>query len=125
MYGTSKMHEFSSSDSFPKLLQIVLSISTFNYNLAHFLSDCLSPLVPNDYSCKGYFFISSQIKNANLSERFFLFDDVTRLFTNVLLQQTIDITINLIFNHNSNLSISKKELKKNFPFCSMIDSFHF
>ena len=125
MYGTSKMHEFSSSDSFPKLLQIVLSISTFNYNLAHFLSDRLSPLVPNDYSCKGYFFISSQIKNANLSERFFLFDDVTRLFTNVLLQQTIDITINLIFNHNSNLSISKKELKKNFPFCSMIDSFHF
>ena len=74
---------------------------------------------------KDTFSFLSQIKNANLSERFFLFDDVTRLFTNVLLQQTIDITINLIFNHNSNLSISKKELKKNFPFCSMIDSFHF
>ena len=33
------------------------------------------------------------------------------LFTNIPLQETIDIAINLIFNHNLNLSITKKELK--------------
>ena len=36
-------------------LAIVSSIGTFNYNLARFLCDILSPLVPNDYSCKDTF----------------------------------------------------------------------
>ena len=56
IYGTPKMHKFSSSDSFPKLRLIVSSIGTFNYNLACFLCVLLSPLVPNDYSCKDTFF---------------------------------------------------------------------
>ena len=43
IYGTPKMHKFSSSDSFPKLRPIVSSIGTFNYNLTHFLCDFLSP----------------------------------------------------------------------------------
>ena len=37
IYGTPKMHKFSSSDSFPKRCPIVPSIGTFNYNLARFL----------------------------------------------------------------------------------------
>ena len=68
VYGTDKMHKLSSSDSFPKLRLIVSSISTFNYNLACFLCDLLSPLVPNDYSCKDTFSFLSEIKNANLSQ---------------------------------------------------------
>ena len=70
IYGTPKMHKFSSSDSFPKLCPIVSSIGTFNYNLVRFLCDICSPLVPNDYSCKDTFSFVSQIKNANLSEKF-------------------------------------------------------
>ena len=34
LYGTPKMHKFSSSESFPKLRPIVSSIGTFNYNVA-------------------------------------------------------------------------------------------
>ena len=112
IYGTPKMHKFSSSDSFPKLCPIVSSIGTFNYNLARFLCDLLSPLVPNDYSCKDTFSFVSQIKNANLSKKFLVFYDVTSLFTNIPLQETIDIAKNLIFNHNPNLNITRKELKK-------------
>ena len=48
IYGTPKMHKFSPSHSFPKLRPIVSSIGTFNYNLARFLCDLLSHLVPND-----------------------------------------------------------------------------
>ena len=114
IYGTPKMHKFSSSDSFPKLRPIVSSIGTFNYNLAHFLCDLLSALVPNDYSCKDTFSFVSQIKNANLSKKILVSYDVTSLFTNIQLQETIDIAIKLIFNHNPNLSISRKELKKTF-----------
>ena len=70
MYGTPKMRKFSTSDSFPNLCLIVSSIGTFNYTLAHFLCDLLSPLVSNDYSCKDTFSFVSQIKNANLSKKF-------------------------------------------------------
>ena len=124
IYGTPKMHKFSSSDSFPKHHPTVSSIGTFDYNLARFLCGLLSPLVFNDYSCKDTFFIS-QIKNGNLSKKFLLSFDVTRPFTNILLQETIDIAINFMFNHNPNLNITRKELKKNLIFATSQTHFGF
>ena len=103
---TPKIHKFFSSDLFPKLCPIVSSIGTFNYNLACFLFDLLSPLVPNDYSCKDTFSLVSQIKNANLSRKYLVSHDVTSLFTNIPLQETIDIAINLIFNDSHILNIT-------------------
>ena len=95
------MRKFSSSDSFSKLFSIVVSsIGTFTYNLACFLCDLLSLLVPNDYSCKDTFSIIDQIKNANLSKTFLVFYDVTSPFTNILLHKNTDIGINLVFNQN-------------------------
>ena len=119
------MHKFSSSDSLLKLRPIVSSVGTFNYNLARLLCDLCSPLVPNDYSCKDTFTFVSQIKNANLSKKFLFSNDVTSLFTNIALQETIDIAINLIFNHNPNLNITKKELKKLFLFVTSQTHFIF
>ena len=108
IYATPKMRKFSSTHSFPKLRPIVSSIGTFNYNLARFLCDLFSPLVLNDYSCKDTFSFVSQIKNTNLSKKLFVFYDVTSLFTNIPLPETIDIAINLIFYHNPNLNITRK-----------------
>ena len=125
IYGIPKMHRFTSGDTFPKLGPIVSSIGTFNYDLARFLCDLLSPLVPDDYSCKDTFSFVSQIKNTNLSGKFLASYDVTSLFTNVLLQETIGVAINLIFNHNPNLNITKKELKKLFLFWHITDSISF
>ena len=119
------MHKFSSSDSFPKLRLIVPSIGTFNYNLVRFVCDLCSPLVLNDYSCKYAFTFVSQIKNTNLSKRFLVSYNVTSLFTSIPLQETTDIAINLIFNHNPNLSITKKELKKLFLFATSQTHFIF
>ena len=125
IYGTPKMYKLSSSDSFPKLRPIISPIGTFNYNLAHFLCDLLSPLVPNDYSCKDTFSFVSQIKNANLSKKFLVSYDVTSLFTNIPLHETIDIAINLLFNHNPNLNITRKKLKKFFLFATSKTHFIF
>ena len=125
IYGIPKMHKFSSSDSFPKLRPIFLSIGTLNYNLARFLCDLLSTLVPNDYSCKDTFSFLSQIKKKNLSIKIFVSYDVTSLFTNIPLQESIDIAINLIFNHNPNLNITRKELKKLFLFTTSQTHFVF
>ena len=108
VYGTPKMHKFFSTDSFPKLSPIVSSIGTFNYNLTRFLCDLLSPLVPNDYSCKNTSSFVSQTKNVNLSRKFLVFYDVTSLFTNILLQETTDVAINFIFNHNPNITSLKR-----------------
>ena len=119
------MHKFCSSDSFPKLRPIVSSIRTFNYNLARFLCDLLAPLVPNDYSYKDTFSFVSQIKNANLCKKFLVSYDVASLFTNISLQETIDIAINLISNHNPNLNITRKELKKRFLFSTSQTHFIF
>ena len=119
------MHKFSSTDSFPKLHPIAPSIGTFHYNLACFLCDLLLLLFPNDYSCKNTFSFVSQIKNANLSKKFLVSYDVTSLFTNIPLQETIDIAINLIFNHNPNLNITRKELKKLFLFATSQTHFIF
>ena len=52
------------------------------------------------------------MKNGNLSKKCLVSYDVTRLFTNISFQENIDILINLIFNHNPNLNITRKELKK-------------
>ena len=112
------MHKFPSSDSFSTLRPIVSSIATFNYNLPRFLCDLLSPLVRNYYSCKDTFSFVSQIRNANLSKSFLVSYDVASLFTNILLQETIDIAINLIFNHNPNLKITTKERKILFFFAT-------
>ena len=64
-----------------------------------------------DYSCKDISSFVYQIKNANLSSKFLVSYDVTSVFTNIPLQETIDIAINLIFNRNPNLNITKEELK--------------
>ena len=125
IYGTPKMHKFFSSDSFPKRRLIVSSIGTFNYNPAFFLCDFLSPLGPDDYSCKDTFSFVSQIKNANLSKKFLVSYSVTSLFTIIALQETIDIAINLIFNPNPNLNITRKELKKLFLFATSQTHFIF
>ena len=73
------MRKFSSSDSFPKLRPIVSSKGAFNYDLARFLCNLLSPLVPNDYSCNDTFSFLSKIKNAYFSKKFLVSYDVTTL----------------------------------------------
>ena len=107
--------------SFPQVIHflnffpIVSSIGTFNYDLTRFLCDPLSPVVHDDYSCKDFFYFVSQIKNANLSAKFLVLYEVTSLFTNIALQETIDGIINLILNDNLNLNLTKNWLK-NFSF---------
>ena len=103
------MHKFSTGDLFPKLCLVVSYIDTINYSLVRFLCDLLSPLVPNDYSCRGTCSFVSQIKNGNISKKFLVSYDVSSLFTNILHQETIDIATNFIFKLNRTLNITRKD----------------
>ena len=62
IYGTPKMHKFSPCDTFPEFHLIVLSIGSFNYDLARFLCDLLSPVVPDDYSCKDTYYLFLKLR---------------------------------------------------------------
>ena len=85
LVSTALMHKVFSSDSFPKLRPVVPSIGTFYNNLAHFICNILSFLVPKDYPCQGTSSIVSEITSANLSRKFLVSYDVTILFTNIAL----------------------------------------
>ena len=83
------MLKFSSSDIFPKLRPIVSPIRTFDYDLACFLCNPLSPVVPDNYSCKDTFSFVSQFKNANLSAKFLVSYNVASLFINIPLKKPL------------------------------------
>ena len=125
IYGLPKMHKFKSSDIFPKFRPIVSSIGTFNYNLSKFLCNLLSPLTPNTHSSKDTFSFLSDLHNANLSGKFFVSYDVTSLFTNIPLSETIELSVNLILDSNPDLNITKKDLTKLFQFATSQTHFLF
>ena len=58
------------------------------------------------------------------NKKFLVSYNVTSLATNIPLQETISIAINLIFNHNPNLNITTK-LKKLFVFATSQTHFIF
>ena len=67
------MYKFCTSDSFPKLHLIVLSLGNFNYNLTLYICGSHSPLIPSEYSCKDTFSIISEIKISSMTgNSFFL-----------------------------------------------------
>ena len=83
-----------------QLLIIILSLSFVIFFHLQFLMITLV-MIP--------FLLFLKLKSAN-SLKFLVSYDVTSLFTNIPLQKTVDVTINLIFNHNPNLNITKKEI---------------
>ena len=58
-------------------------------------------------------------------KKFIVSYDITNLFTNIQLQETIDVAINFISNQNPNLNITKNKLKKLFLFTTSQTHFNF
>ena len=68
-------------------------------------------LIPDENSDKDIFLFVSQIKCAYLTGKSLVSYDALSLFTNVPARENIEIAINLILNNNTNLNITKKNLK--------------
>ena len=71
------------------------------------------------------FLLFLKLRMQIIPKKFLVSYDVASLFTNIPLQETINVAINLIFNHNSNLNITKKELNKLFLFATSQTPFLF
>ena len=105
IYGLPKMHKEYAD--FPSFRPIISSLGTFNYALAAHLGSILKDLLQSEYSCSDTF---------NFIQEFTISYDITSLFTNIPLEQTLNLAVETIFKHHTDLKISKKELLDFFDF---------
>ena len=125
IYGTPKMHKLTDSDSFPNLRPIVSSVGTYNYNLAKYLCNLLSPHLPEQYCKKDTFTFVEELKRVSLADKFLVSFDVRSLFTNIPLSATIKLAADLNKTSQPDLNISEKGLTSLFNFATCETHFLF
>ena len=114
LYGTPKVHKIKSNSEVPSFRPIFSSIGSFNYNLSRFLSDMLTPFILTDYCIQDSFPFVKEVQEVSVSEYFMVSYDVCNLFTNIPLNETIDLAVDIIFDNNQRMNITKPQLKKRF-----------
>ena len=64
------MHNLTDSDSFPKLQPTVSSVVSYNYNLAKYLCNLLSPHPREQYCTKDTFAFIEEPEQVSLVDKF-------------------------------------------------------
>ena len=118
IYGLLKTHKMLfDSDDF-SLRPIISSIGTYNYNLTKFLIELLDPVIPKENCAKDSFSFFEEIQQVSNNDDFLVSYDAYSLFTSIPLQETIEIPVELIFESNPQLKVTKRELKQLFNFAT-------
>ena len=101
LYGRAKIHK-PIKDGVPSFRPILSAIGTLTYTLSKFFVTLLIPLTLNDYTIKDSFSFAEEFSNydSNLVMASFY---VESLFTNIPLQETIDLCVDLLFNDKPNI----------------------
>ena len=113
LYGLPKTHKATLS-----MRPILSATGAYNYNLAKWLEEKLKPLSINDYTITDAFAFADEIRTISVNEDDILVSyDVTSLFTNVPLSETINILVhkaftNDWFNKTYGLNLQKDQLAK-------------
>ena len=94
LYGLPKVHK----DNYP-IRPILSACNTPNYMLAKYLVPNLSPLTKNCYTVHSSFAFAKEICEIDATNLVMASFDVTSLFTNIPLHETIDIIIAEIFDN--------------------------
>ena len=111
MYGNCKVHK-QQVDGCPTFRPILLPLQTPTYNLAKFLVPILNPLTKNEYTVKDSFQFVEEICEQDPTLTMGSLD-VDSLFTNIPLDETIDICINQLFENTDTVEgFKKSELKQ-------------
>ena len=124
-YGLPKLHKPRGVNQPPPFRPIVSSVGTYNYNLAKYLCSILNPIIPDTYTVKDSFSFVNEFNSLTFSDKFLISFDVESLFTNIPLDETIDIAINLIFKNKPSFPICKSDLKQLFSFATSQTHFLF
>ena len=118
IYGLPKLHKLKSDSDVLKLRPIISSIGTYNYNLSKFLANKLTPFIDYQFCATDSFSFVKEIKEVSFNSNFLISFDVCSLFTMIPLSETIDIAVNLIFERQPGLKMTKTELKTLFQFAT-------
>ena len=118
IYGLPKTHKMLfDSDDF-SLRPIISSIGTYNYNLAKFLTELLDPVISKEHCAKDSFSFCEEIQQISYNANFLVSYDVCSFLTSIPLEETIEIAVELIFQNNPQLKVTKHELKQIFNFAT-------
>ena len=74
----------------------------------------LAPFILTDYCTQDSFSFVKEVQEVSVSEYFMVSYDVCSLFTNIPLNETIDLAVDIIFNNNPSMNITKPQLMKRF-----------
>ena len=101
LYGPAKIYK-PIKDGVPSFRPILSAIGTPTYKLSKFFIPLLTPLTSNEYTIEDSFSFAEELSNdgSNLAMTSF---DVELLFTNIPLQGTIDLCVDLLFNDKPNI----------------------
>ena len=109
MYGLPKIHK----TNIP-LRPVLSSFKTHNYNAAKFLIPYIDKYAKNEYSLSNSYEFFTDLKSFRINKDNFIVSlDITSLYTNVPLRETIDILTTLVYDQDkeSFRGMSKKEFK--------------
>ena len=123
LYGLCKVHKGVGPDGdSPPFRPILSAINTPSYKIAKFLVPMLSSLTKNKYVSKDSFDFAKNVREQN-PELFMASFDVDSLFTNVPLDETIDISVKKLFGRKKKYKgFTKENFKKLLSF-AVKDSF--
>ena len=98
MCGSCKVHK-KCVDGCPPFRPILSALQTLTYKLAKNLVPILEPLTTNKYTVKDSFNFATEIVEQDPSNVIGSLD-IDSLFTNILLEETIEICTNNPFKNN-------------------------
>ena len=93
IYGLPKMHKDRGPNSTLPFRPIVSSIGTYNYNLAKDLCNILSPHISTEHCATDTFTFLQDIQSLSIFGKFMVSFDVESLFTNIPLEECIDLAV--------------------------------
>ena len=132
LYGLPKIHKRGAP-----IRPILSACGTPAYNLAKYLVPILSPLTKNQYTIPSTLNFAKELVDLDLSshssEVVFASFDVTSLFTNIPVQETIEIILNRLFqdndfifdNYECQSALNKSQLKELLQLASLDNHFLF
>ena len=111
MYGLRKIHKGTTvNDPVPLFRPILSEIGTCSYNLAKFFVQILKQFTINEYAGKDSFSFCKE--NVDQDPNLFMASfDIHSLFTNIPLDETINICVDLVFHKKKKV---KGMLKRHF-----------
>ena len=100
------------------LLFIVSSINSFDYNLAKYHCNLLQSKILSVHNTQDTFTFIKELEEVRDYSNFLVSFDVSSLFTNIPLNETVELALDYFLSNNRDVNISRKHLKKLFQFAT-------